>query len=137
MTTMKIPTGYVEMEDGSYAKLTHIQKGIVRGKPKVSSTEQREAEIHREIIDYCNGLGWVVHHSRMDRPSTCGVGSPDFVVALPAAKTLYVEVKSSTGKLSMEQVTWNHRLKKLGHHTAVVRSLRQFVEFAQEVMDGK
>lgn len=134
---MKIPPGYVEMEDGSYAKLTHIQKGIVRGKPKVFTVEQREAEIHREIMDYCNGLGWVAHHSRMDRPSTCGVGSPDFVVALPAGRTLYVEVKTSTGKLSTEQAAWIRRLQNLGHKTGVVRSLREFVQMAQEVMDGK
>jgi hypothetical protein len=132
---MNIPPGYVEMEDGSYAKLSMIQTGLVRGKPKATATNEREADIHRRILAYCRGLGWVVHHSRMDVPATCGVGSPDFVVALPGDRTLWVEVKTAKGKVRPEQAAWIRRLQNLGHKAGVVRSLQEFVEMAKEVMN--
>jgi hypothetical protein len=121
-----IPVGWVELADGSFSPPQAVAKGIVTAKP-TGKAKQTEAEIHKEILDYCRSKGWPVCHSRMDRPTTSGVGTPDFVIALPAGVTLWIEVKTNTGKLSTEQQAWMRWLKNHDHSCAVVRSLKEFL----------
>jgi len=86
-----------------------------------------EAELHDAILAECRRRGLKVVHSRMDRASTVSVGAPDFVVALPFGRTLWVECKSAKGKLRHDQAAWIATLKSLGHEAHVVRSLDQFL----------
>src|SRR5213079_131545 len=60
---------------------------------------RRERGLHDEIILECNRRGWLTIHSRMDRPSTVQVGSPDFVIIADNRRTFLVEAKSRSGKL--------------------------------------
>ncbi len=46
-----------------------------------------EADLHDQIISYCQRNGWVIVHSRMDMRTTVGVGTPDFVLGAPGGKT--------------------------------------------------
>lgn len=87
----------------------------------------RESELHYEILAYCRGRGWPVVHSRMDRPTTCHVGTPDFVIALPGGRTLWIEAKSSEGKVSLEQRAWMLWLGQHAHLCAVVHSMDEFI----------
>jgi len=121
------PAGWIELEDGSFSPPSAVRKGIVSSKPKHAQACENEAKLHEEIKVYCRSKGWLFNESRMDRPSTSGVGSPDFVVALPSGKTIWVEAKTAKGKLSLEQNAWLAALRKLGHHAGVVRHLREFV----------
>lgn len=120
-----IPPGWVQLQDGSYSPPSAIAKGIVRG--KTTQAAQKESELHEEILAYCRSKGWRAIHSRMDRPSTSGVGSPDFVVALPCGQTVWVEAKTAKGKLTLEQNAWLAALRALGHHAGVVTCLEEFV----------
>lgn len=45
-------------------------------------------------------------------PTTVGI--PDRIVILPGGATFFVELKSTTGKLSPAQVVWIDRARKLG-----------------------
>ncbi len=130
MSHRTVPPGWVQLADGSYSPPSAIAKGIVRS---ATQTAQSEAKLHDEILTYCRSKGWRVVHSRMDRPSTSGVGSPDFVVAVDGGRTIWVEAKTRKGKLTTEQEAWLMALKALGHHAWVVRSLSEFVEMCEEV----
>lgn len=92
-----------------------------------SSSAQREADLHEEILEFCRARQWPVVHSRMDRPATCGVGTPDFVVALPGGATLWVEAKRAGGKPTVAQLAWLAALGRVGHVAGVVRSMPEFV----------
>ena len=88
-----IPPGWVQLPDGSYSPPSAIAKGLVRGTPATN-----EGQLHDEILAWCRAKGFPVVHSRMDRPSTSGIGTPDFVVALPKGQTVWVEAKTAKGK---------------------------------------
>lgn len=86
---------------------------------------ERERDLHDYIIDRCRELGYYVIHSRMDRRSTVAVGAPDFVVAMPGGRTVWIECKSAKGKPTTAQlasVTW---LLRLGHIVHIVRSKKE------------
>lgn len=114
-TTQLAAMGYAP--DGSKLTPANASKGCAR-----------EAELHRQILDYCRAKGWPVVHSRMDVPQTAGVGTPDFVVAMPDGQTMWVECKAGAGKLSSEQRAWMAGLVRLGHDAHVVRSMSEFLE---------
>lgn len=90
--------------------------------------ETREADLHDQILAECRRRGWLVIHSRMDKPSTVQIGSPDFVVAADRGRTFYIEAKARTGKLRPEQRAWLAWASRLGHRAAVVRTLPEFIE---------
>lgn len=95
--------------------------------PQTTKAAAREADLHDEILAYCRAAGWPVVHSRMDVPQTAGVGTPDFVVALPAGRVVWVEAKAKAGKLRPEQQAWLTALRANGHTAEVVRSFPEFM----------
>ena len=119
---MQIPAGWVQLPDGSYSPPSAIAKGLVRGTPATN-----EGQLHDEILAWCRAKGFPVVHSRMDRPSTSGIGTPDFVVALPKGQTVWVEAKTAKGKLRPEQAAWIAALRHHGHQAHVVRSFAEFI----------
>jgi len=126
-----IPPGWVELQDGSYASPSAVAKGLVSSKPKQTKACEKEAELHEAILHYCRSKGWCVAHCRMDKPSTSQIGTPDFIVAMPQGKTIWVEAKTAKGKLSLEQQAWLTALRKLGHKAGVVRHIQEFVIMAE------
>lgn len=103
---------------------------LERANPKSNLFSQgvaNESELHNQILDACKQRGWYVIHSRMDRPSTNGVGAPDFVVVTNAS-VVFIECKSKTGKLRPEQQAVAKWLETLGKKLHVVRSIQEFHE---------
>lgn len=86
-----------------------------------------EADLHDAIERECRRRGLCFIHSRMDRASTIQVGAPDFVIALPAGRTLWIECKSAKGVLRHCQAAFLATLRSLGHQAHVVRSLDEFL----------
>lgn len=122
-----IPAGWIQLQDGSYSPPSAVAKGLVRAAMVVTAREQSERELHEQILAMCRSKGWPVVHSRMDVPSTSGVGTPDFVIALPIGRTVWVEAKTAKGKLRPEQAAWLAALRAKGHRAGVVRSIEEFV----------
>lgn len=87
-----------------------------------------ESDLHNEILTFCRARGWPVVHSRMDVPQTAGVGTPDFVIALPGGRTLWIEAKARGGKLRLEQRAWIAALHVVGHQARVVWSFSEFLD---------
>ena len=88
-----------------------------------------EKELHRQIMDHCDKQWprWKYVHSRMDKPTGTGAGVSDFVIFLPCARILIVEVKRPGQKLSLAQHAWHAELAKLGHTVYVVHDLKEFL----------
>lgn len=93
-----------------------------------SNAVERELDLHAEIIKFCNAQWppWTFVHSDPTRKSRVTPGAPDFVIAIPDAKTLYVECKDREGKLSQDQMEFKKKIEMLGHMFHVVRSMDEF-----------
>ena len=91
-----------------------------------SSSVERESELHERILAECKRRGWLVFHGAMSHRTFRTKGEPDFVILADAGRTILIEAKTCTGKLSTEQqgnVMWAQRL---GHTIHVVRSEEEF-----------
>lgn len=127
--------GCVQLPDGSYATKGAVARlGVHQDEPKKAKgcqgSGEQERSLHEAIMAYCRSRCWPVVHSRMDRPATCGVGTPDFVIAMPGGRTLWIEAKTRFGKLRPEQLAWMAALRHVGHEAHVVRSMEEFVAIA-------
>lgn len=107
--------------------LARTQKNRV---PDNSEGVEDESALHEAIRKECQYRGWISFHSRMDVPQTANLGTPDFIIATDDGRTLYVEVKRRTGKLSPAQNAMVAWLAKNRQRVAVVKTLMQFIEFA-------
>ena len=61
------------------------------------------------------------------------VGWPDRSVLLPKGKIVFLEFKTSTGRVSAPQKRWLGRLTELGHNAYVVRSAQEAVEICEAI----
>lgn len=104
--------------------------------PAPSKSEQREVELHEEILDECRSRGWKAFHGSMAHRTHRTVGEPDFIIAIEHGSTLYVEAKTGHGKLSLEQQAVRAHLHKLGHTLHVVRSIHEFRALAEMASDA-
>ena len=94
---------------------------------------ERESKLHEEIMRHCDHQWprWKYIHCRMDRESTIAVGAPDFVIALPGGRVIWIECKAKDGKRSVEQLAWATQMEMLGHTVHLVRSFEEFLELAR------
>jgi hypothetical protein len=63
--------------------------------------------------------------------TTIGVGSPDFIIAIPG-KVLFIECKDKKGKQTTEQIGFQMQLEGVGHAYNLVRSMEQFKKLVEE-----
>ena len=88
---------------------------------------QTEADLHEQIFAECRRRGWLALHGSMSERTHRTMGEPDFVILANDGLVLFVECKTSTGKLSTEQQALHAWARKLGHEVHVVRSLAEFL----------
>ena len=84
-----------------------------------------EAEIHDEIVKICREHSWYFVHSRMDKRTTCGIGTPDFFIFMPGGHVVAIECKSGNAKLRPEQQAVFAWLTKLGFGCTIIRSVEK------------
>lgn len=114
----------------SSAQLEHLYWKMGRKSPTapvLSKAAEKEGQLHRDIETYCKVREWYYVHSRMDQRTTTAEGVPDFIIALPGGKTLWIEAKAKTTKTSQKQQGAHRWLRKLGHGCVVVRSMDDFL----------
>jgi hypothetical protein len=92
----------------------------------IPSPQPAEADLHQAILDYCARERWYALHSRMDKPTTLNVAAPDFVLFLPAGRTLLIECKRPESKLRPDQLATKVWLEQLGHTVHVVHTETEF-----------
>lgn len=78
----------------------HEMKREPKQSALIPTDGEREEALHYEIIAWCKRQWPQVPyiHNRMDRKSTATKGSPDFILLLPAGRTLFVECKTERGR---------------------------------------
>lgn len=89
---------------------------------------ERESELHRDIVEFCQRQypPWLCFHGSMAHRAFRTPGEPDFILMADGGRTFFVEAKTRTGKLSMEQLGVQLQASRLGHTVHVVRSLDEF-----------
>ncbi len=97
----------------------------------VTHAHIREKKLHERILSYCALRQWLVIHSRMDMPTTVGIGVPDFVILTQGARTLLVEAKAGVKKPTPAQLAWLAWAAKLGYRGAVCRTFEEFLKFVE------
>lgn len=96
-------------------------------RPPITSGVESESALHDSILEECKRRGWIAFHSRMDKPQTGNVGTPDFIIAASDGRTFYVECKRKGGKCSAAQnatLAWLALNKQI---SGVVSSLEEFI----------
>jgi hypothetical protein len=68
---------------------------------------------------------------RLDKRATGKPGTPDFIIALPRAKTLWIEFKASGGHLSIPQAATFKNLARLGHSPFIAYSSAQAIRIVE------
>ena len=63
-------------------------------------------------------------------------GTPDLCVIVPGGAVLWLEIKTATGKVSAEQKQMHERLRGLGQHVHVARSVSEALSFAGALTSG-
>jgi hypothetical protein len=72
---------------------------------------------------------------RLDKRATGKAGTPDFIVALPDGKTLWIEFKSAEGTLSVPQAATFKNLARLGHRTSICHSGAESIALVARALD--
>lgn len=70
-----------------------------------------ERQLQDAVVECALRLGWYVYHPYDSRRSTPGF--PDLTLAQPG-RLVFVELKSASGRLRSEQVTWLGALHRTG-----------------------
>ncbi len=65
--------------------------------------DQRESEFQSSVLEAATALGWKWYHTRDSRHSP--EGFPDLVLVKPP-RVVFAELKTETGKLSVDQLVW-------------------------------
>ena len=86
-----------------------------------------ERDLHDQIEAELIRRRWYYVHSRMDKRSTQNKGVPDFIIAAPNGRTIWMEVKTKSGKLDENQTITKHVLTALLHEHCVVRSMAEVI----------
>ncbi|MGO9372035.1 MAG: VRR-NUC domain-containing protein [Syntrophobacteraceae bacterium] len=88
--------------------------------------EGLECELQVKCQDHCDKHGWMWLHDRSRGKNESGKFL-DLIVALPAGRTIWCELKRKGEKLSDTQKRTKARLLYLGHEVYEIRNFRQFV----------
>lgn len=99
---------------------------------KPEKAVRRESDLHDDVIEECRRRSWIPIYSRMDRKTSNPLGTPDFIIATDDGRTLYLEAKSRTGKLSTAQRAALAWLKKNKQITGVIGSMADFYAIADQ-----
>lgn len=90
------------------------------GRKSRANRGMTEAQLLAAVRTLAKYRGWMTYHTAYSRGSEAGW--PDLVLMHPKQRrTLFVELKSPTGKLSASQELWLGVLAGLGHETGVWR----------------
>lgn len=112
-----------------------IVKNRKRGSFGLDGVKQDERQIQRSIVSWARRVApdARTQHVPMNQSSRVAgaimkgdgaqAGFPDLIVIAPGGKTLFLEVKTKSGKLSEAQKDFANDLQMMGHNYAVVRSI--------------
>lgn len=92
--------------------------------------------LHEQIMKHCDAQWprWKYVHHRTDKASGIQEGCPDFTIALPNSRVIWVEAKARGKKLLPKQRDWKHELEMLKQHYALVFSMSDFENAVNQLL---
>lgn len=104
---------------------------------------KEEAELQKSLVNWfrCNFPDYIIFsvpneaaYRNSARFHATGMlnGAPDLVCLLPYGKTLFLEVKTSTGKQSTPQKVFEFSAKNLEHQYYIIRDLQDLKSVLQD-----
>ena len=93
---------------------------------------EQESDLQQQIATHCQIKEWYCERSAMHKPTTNGIGSLDFKIAMPNGKMLWLETKRRGSKTTPAQNAVIAHLRKLGHWAEVVWSLEEFLQLVNQ-----
>ena len=92
----------------------------------------RESSVEARLVKLVRARGGLCF--KFISPGNPGV--PDRIVITPEGRTVYVELKTETGRLSAIQ-KWQHgEMRKRGAEVRTLKGLAQVLDFVEEVLPG-
>ena len=76
-----------------------------------------EKDFQQQIVDLARLLRWRVYHTHDSRPSAPGF--PDLVL-VKGRQCIFAEVKTETGRITVEQKKWMDALAEVRGHSVIV-----------------
>lgn len=93
-----------------------------------------ESALQGKIMQWAKRRGYPIQANRQTKNAKglLTPGWPDITLILPDGKVLFIELKSSRGRLSPEQKHLRLQFMALGHRVHEVRSYKRFLEVLNE-----
>lgn len=107
-----------------------LSRGVSFGKIEADLRTKigREIDLHNHIIAYCRSVGWQYLHGSMAAETHRTLGEPDFIILADGGRVLFVECKTTVGKLSPAQRDFAAHAARNGHTVHIVRSMEEFLK---------
>lgn len=90
-------------------------------------------KLHKPTAKWLRERGIPFIHNRSDQRSTATEGAPDFTIAVGQGRTVFIEYKTKTGKLSPKQQEWHFLARRVGVEVYVFRSMEEFHNLMKEL----
>jgi len=116
---------------------------------KLQHKEKEVAKAIKGMLTLMEAAGQIIHHDRLNSGTTfskdartgkkyaynmCRPGTPDHYVILNDGTILWIEGKSSIGKQSENQVSFESKIKGIpGHHYMIARSVIEVIDYIDSV----
>lgn len=116
--------GFTQNPDGSFSRRKREEAKVPADAPDL------ESKLRDDIDQYCKNQWphWVLIVARTDKRSTIAGGAHDITLFADRGRVFCFELKSRTGKLTIDQIGWSKRMELLGHKVKVIRSMSEFLE---------
>lgn len=88
----------------------------------------RESELHSQIEAELKARQWMYFHGSTSSRTRRTIGEPDYQIFGNNGRFWLVELKTKTGKLSIEQMALGVLAEHLGHKIHVIRSIEEFIQ---------
>jgi hypothetical protein len=94
-----------------------------------------ESVLQGKIEKWCKGCGYpfLSFHQTKHARHVLPAGWPDMEIIMPKGKTLRIELKSSTGRLSDEQKATRLQFMALGHTIYRITSFKGFLSIVGQI----
>lgn len=126
---MKFTQAEVDLHNERIARLNrpHAEKEYTPCEHEVG-----KGALHDKISEECDRRGWLYFHGSTAHRTFRRIGEFDFIIAADNGITLYIEAKARGKKQTTEQLGVFLWAKRLGHRVALVRSLEEFIDWADD-----
>lgn len=112
------PTAITPAEKDILAKLNEQKE--------TGSVEDEIRDLHKPIIKFCRGKGWIYFYSNPRRKTGRTIGEPDFTILADNARVFFIECKARGERLSPGQWILHSAAARLGHSIYTIYTMDEF-----------